>query len=80
MRKENTQEIALVAANDAANDNEPVETRVKVLLPEDMGIVAGEVELVASFFSQILAHMGNDNWLETSQNPGPDDSPKDPLS
>ncbi len=50
-----------------SNDNAPdasQDIQVSCLLPESMGILSGEAELIARYLGEILPKIANDNQLE----------------
>ncbi|MGB0920289.1 MAG: hypothetical protein ACPG06_09150 [Alphaproteobacteria bacterium] len=60
------------AANDNAADGDGEGGQEMVVccqLPEGIGVIEREAELVAQFFGDLLAKIANDNAPETGKNP-----------
>ena len=64
--------VKLRAANDnaaRAGAGPKTEMAVTCRLPEGLGVIEGEADLVAQFFGELVRQLANDNGPETGETP-----------
>ncbi len=72
MKHQSRSTVELRAANDNAVDGKDAggpEMAVACHLPDRLGVIEGEADLVAQYFGELVRQLANDNEPETGETP-----------